>query len=252
MPQPGLLGQSIIDVPDPGLGVPLVEFHSLGPVLDSTGAAKVFPGPPTSAVALRDGSLLLSVTAIGAPIYRVNVEGRMIGTVPIRFKSIVRIAALKGDSIAVWDQGSNSLLVLDPHFKEVRRGRIPFSAANSLVSPDGTHIVNQAYVLTPAFAGMPFHLFDTKGRYLKSFGQMGSFRANRNGAVQPRPLAASSLGIVAGRVDHYEIESWSLSGELRYTLTRTASWFPGRPVSVPRRGEAPPPFSARFTRTPTA
>lgn len=157
------------------------------------------------------------------------------GSGPSEHRSITELAVGPGDSVYVFDSRQSRFNVWTPAGTFGRVGRLPGFPHEAFVLPDG-RLLLQAWIRTPAHAGLPLHLLDREGEIVLSFGsEKGAFRPG-NPLQRFRAVALTDdRAVWSGRYDRYELERWSLNGELQKRLVRDVHWFP------PRDGEATPP-----------
>jgi len=216
-----------------------IRVQPLGAIRDNSGP-HVFRGPPAAAVRLPDGSVLLSTTGIGTPIYHVSADWTLRGELPARFQGITRLAETPEDTVLIWDDAAKTLIVISPTLEIVRRVAVPFGRASAMVSPTPGIVIVHAAVMLPDFVGLPLHAFTTTGRHIGSFGRQGAYRVDRSGAMQ-RVLARAKDGIAVGYLDSLRVEIWSPSGDLRTVIRRNAAWFRSG-LAAPTPDQPPPTF----------
>lgn len=157
------------------------------------------------------------------------------GSGPGEHRAITELAIGPGDSLYAFDHRNARFSIWAPDGEFRRVGRLPGYPYEAIVLPDG-RIVLQAWMRTPKHAGFPIHLLNTDGRILRSFGSdTGGFR-NDDPLAGFRALALTGNGSIwSGRHNRYELELWSLDGELQKRYMRDVPWFP------PRTGLGQPP-----------
>lgn len=179
------------------------------------------------------GRFLVSGVVPSTQILIYDARGRFVGSVgrrgdgPGEFRDIWRILLLPGDSLAVQDNGSSSIKVLDPDGRQVRSVRLPIRPIDLIpVAADGWIVAGMSY--TPERIGYTLHELRADGTIARSFGERPdqTIVSSRPSAAQ-RFIAPASDGVWAVRPDQYEIELWR-SAQVEQILDRQSDWFPDR------------------------
>lgn len=198
--------------------------------------------------------IVMGATGIAyfAPLYepgRIAMYDMRAGTVrligrpgrgPGEFGLVRAMALGDGDTLFVFEAGRMTKIAPGGKVEAV----VPFGsllARKVLVLPDGRWVVNAAGS-TPSSVGLPFHIVDSQGRVLKSFGEDPESQrspprfadpaealAYAGGAMIERDLAHSNGGFFwSAQVLRYEMHLWKPDGTPIRKLVRDAAWFPPR------------------------
>lgn len=167
------------------------------------------------------------------------------GEGPGEFSDRIRPVPFRGDSLAVFDAVLSRVSYLDPlaaggEFRSVtlpvRPALFPF--ANWIRA--GGDWVTTGIGTDRILAEGPFHRISTEGELLASFGgTYGAFRSDQPWGAA-RAITARGDTIWALSHNAYQLEAWSLAGELLDTLIMDADWFP-----TWREPDPAAPFGAR-------
>lgn len=198
-------------------------------------------GMRASVVRDSEGMLYVAPTYVEGVVNTYTPEGAPAGLIgrsgsgPGEHRDIIELAMGPGDSLYVFDYGNARFSVWAPTGEFRRVGRLPSYPYEAIVLPDG-RVVLQAWIRTPQHAGFPIHLLNRDGRLVRSFGsETGGFRPG-NPEARFRALALTNdLSVWSGHYNRYQLELWSLDGELRRRYVRDVPWF------APRTEFAEPP-----------
>jgi hypothetical protein len=147
-----------------------------------------------------------------------------------------------GDSVVVFDRGAGPS-VMGPDHRVARRlqpSRI-LGRAYPIVWPDSVLINTGA--LARSGNRSPFHVASLAGpsiEVVRSFGEEPPPPAGAPRSAVRAIAPSRDGGLWAAPYQQYEIELWSLAGELQQTLVRRPSWFPEEPRRM-NFSEPPPP-----------
>lgn len=84
----------------------------------------------------------------------------------------------------------------------------------------------QASVPSPTLAGFPFHVVNSAGRRLQSFGLLPGETFKNESWMKERPIALSHGDLFwASRQNHYLLERWHENGNVEIVFRRSPSWF---------------------------
>ncbi len=194
---------------------------------DSRGRFIVTPTVDVGRLAIYDST--------GAFLRLVGARGR--GPGEYQLAEVVLVAP--GDSLYIFDGLALGFTVLTPEYRYARSVHLGVRAEQALRLGDG-QVVIQSRIATPERFGLPVHTLAPDGRVLRSFGSTDLTIPPGALLAQYRLIAAASASSVwAARLDRYEVQEWSDSGELRRTLLRDPTWFtradgeePGPPDEV--------------------
>lgn len=153
------------------------------------------------------------------------------GEGPGEFSDRIRPVPFRGDSLAVFDAAMSRVSYLDPHAVEgefrsvtlpVRPAFIPFANWIKVRGDWVTTGIGTDRILAEG----PFHRISAEGELLASFGgTQGGFRSDQPWGAA-RAITARGDTIWALAYNAYQIEAWSLAGELLDTFSVDADWFP--------------------------
>lgn len=147
------------------------------------------------------------------------------GEGPEEYGFIMRTEVMPGDSLLVLDVGNYRLTVLSPLHAPVRSMRMNGRFTSAAVLPDGRLLVH-GRVRSPERAGFPLHILAPDGRITDSFGSVVPESRRDRPQADLRQLSAVRDGKVwTAHLDRYEMELWSLEGELLRSVTRRTEWF---------------------------
>jgi hypothetical protein len=135
------------------------------------------------------------------------------------------VAAGRGDSLFVFS--NRTLSVWTPDRKFARSAGLPSAVFDLEMLDSGSMLINAA-VRTPESAGFPLHVLSATGAVLRSFG---AEKAELSRACFACILRHASLDRDRTTVwvtlpGSYELQQWTLSGQLRRRLLGHSPWFP--------------------------
>ena len=134
--------------------------------------------------------------------------------------------AIVADSLVVFDNGNARMAVFDPEGEEVRTMPTHSYIPDAEYLPEVGVLVNGRGLDAGSF-GRLFHLFDTEGRHVRSFG--GEPRVGRDPELTwVRNIARSGDAIWSAPEHRYELERWSLAGTRTHVIEREKEWFEPR------------------------
>lgn len=130
-----------------------------------------------------------------------------------------------GDTIHVFDEELGRHTVLGPDYAYVRSNPIPVGTTTAALSSTSGVVVS-AQVRDPARAGLPFHVFDAKGNYLRSFGDTTLLSYSAFAPDFFWLTSARSGGVWTLPLRHnYSLTKWSENGTKLIEMSGNASWF---------------------------
>jgi hypothetical protein len=179
------------------------------------------------------GSLFYAIDlACSDPVVLVfNQGGQQIGKLggmgqgPGEFLRVRRIWSRTDGGLYVFEPGRLSLFSPAFEFERV----IPLRSVPDgfLPLPDGRFIVADN-LETPESVGLPLHIFDDRGRRIRSFGADSSIYRSDEKVAFSRTLAGSSTPntLWVAHTNQYKVEKWNIASESRVlTLERRPRWF---------------------------
>jgi hypothetical protein len=92
---------------------------------------------------------------------------------------------------------------------------------------DGSFLVG-GLAPDPAYIGLPLHLLEDDGTFVRSFGAEPPTFDPANESATARNAVARNDTVWAARPDRYAIDMFSVDGEHLRTFVRAADWFPDR------------------------
>jgi hypothetical protein len=187
-------------------------------------------------------------------------NGRFLRTIgrsgegPGEFMGIAKVIATPGDSLVVLDQVQARYSILDPHYRFIRSGRLPFGPEyQSLRLPDGTFVFSLP-LHTPERIGLPLHHVDQSGTIKRSFGsETGVYRPDVPYLDRRSISPHGSRTIWSAYHTQYVIDQLDVvTGRIIRRVERRTSWFPPnlRPRTGPRDPDRPEPFLSRVAQGP--
>jgi hypothetical protein len=187
-------------------------------------------GSPWATVRTRAGQFVI---AAHDRIYLFAANGQYIRTIgrsgqgPGEYR-LINYARVFGDQLHLFDAAHRRQTVLAPDWSVLRLNQFSgMPAWDALVVSESLSVVN-GRITTREGAGHLLHAQDHSGRIIHSFGEtQGGYRADVSPNVHVRRLAKTSSGdIWAAHRTRYQIDQWSVDGQLRRTIVRNATWFP--------------------------
>jgi hypothetical protein len=166
------------------------------------------------------GGLLLTFDTTGRFLGRIGRKGRG----PGEFQFPVSAVPASRGELLVWDFIGSFLTVLDSSRRYASRVHQPYSPVAVLA--DGSRLVI-APMMDRDRRWYPLHIYDERGRRVKSFGAVtGEFSETERW----RLIRSASVGrrgtIWSAFVDSYVIEEWSDEGQKLRTFVRSVPWMP--------------------------
>lgn len=177
-------------------------------------------------------------------------EGRYLRTLgregdgPGEFRRAFGIVLGRGDSLHVFDNGTNRLTVFDPELRIARMHNVVHSPGSKLIALEDGHFVAALDIRTPERAGLPLHVFDAEGILVRSFGSTDRDFGPGFQQSPSRTLAAGANGLVwSAHIYRYEIIGWDTTNRIRARVRRNVAWFAPR-EDTPTRGRLTGPLPA--------
>jgi hypothetical protein len=151
---------------------------------------------------------------------------RMIGTQgqgPGQFRSVGFLLGGAGDSIYVFDPANGRMTVTSANGTLYRGVQMPIRAASSFaLLPHGRFV---QYVQTAKAGTSDVFVTDLAGKEMPNFA---SQRVPESQSAHVRVVVPDDSGAFwLIRLNRYELERWSVTGERTLTIRRATSWFPG-------------------------
>ncbi len=204
--------------------------------------------PSDIALDSRGRAFIMQAAASGMPLVA-GTEGApltelgRVGAGPGEFRRAIWVTVTPHDTIYFFDQGNGRITVYDPSLRYVRSALAPMHTYGMAWFPSPPELVLNAHVADRARVGLAFHLFDQIGNQLRSFGAVEAVvRPEAPGQAVRRKIAVDGPNnlLAVTWIGPYELERWSLGGELQERFRIDS---PGRPpVNGNRpRPELPPP-----------
>jgi hypothetical protein len=202
------------------------------------------PGIPTSIVRDSRGRYIVAVPRPGEEGLRVyDARGRFLrevgrgGEGPGEYQNPKLVRVMRGDTLVVYDEGLGRLTVLDSGYRVVSTASSPRDI-NGVVRLGNSMVAVAASIRDKDRIGMPYHLFDAVGGYVRSFGDDREPQAANEPTRNVRWLThAADGGFWSVRWTHrFQVEHWTSD------LRRTIVWEPQAPWFAPySRVERPTP-----------
>lgn len=149
-----------------------------------------------------------------------------VGDGPGEYREPISIM-VRRDSVYVLDRQQGRMTVLSPGWGYVRSFQAPTGGWSAAALDSGGFVIN-ARIRDASRIGIPLHLFDHSGNYLRSMG-------DRRERIDPRNNSIDSWWVSAGQHNtfwstpyshRYVLNHWDARGRLLQSLVRRADWFP--------------------------
>ena len=225
-----------------------VERLSLMGTFDGPGAFA--SRPYTVSVDSRGRYYVTTPETRDKPPFVFDARGRFLqrlgrrGDGPGEYREPQVIIVAPGDTLHILDRTTNRYTVLSPDYAVARTANLLPDMWSAVRMPDG-HLIVNARVRDAPRIGLPFHVVDPQGQYLRSFGDANPIYDFRNaGFPNIRWLAASDSGTfwAAPYVEWYTVERWTTSGAKMTEIIRSPEWYePYDQFWLPRPDRAPAP-----------
>ena len=201
---------------------------------------------PVAAVRVR-GEYIISFETSPVP-FRFRPTGELVGPIaregsgPGEFKRARDMVTGPNDSVYVYDSGNRRISVLSPSFRIVRS--FPSLGFYTMLPIGGKKLLVNAPSRQAATAGNMFHVVDTDGNPVASFGGLRSQRPGDEMALARHLVPHPPNRFISVRwTQQYEIEVWTSSGQRAQRFHRSVPWFlPYTGIWAPTPSRAPPPF----------
>lgn len=137
---------------------------------------------------------------------------------------LVRVTT--GDSVEVYDEGNARYTLLTPELRVSRSFAIPRATNDGIRLTSGLQVLN-AKVSDADRIGLPLHVFEAGGRYVRSFGTARPIALPGDVTRHARWLFPLTNGhvLVAHMGHRYRVEEWVASGELIAAWDRDVDWY---------------------------
>lgn len=202
-----------------------VSEHPVMVAVDSTDV--IFPWLAIDAGG--DATVWLNDRVTGLPLL-IGRDGRSIGTVgqigdgPGEMRA-PRAVVRKGDSLAFSRSGQPNLDLFDPELRFVRTIRVPILGLSQALFFRGDTMMGVGSVRSEASFGLPFHIYDSDGTWVRSFGDRN--RSMRHDfTVRNRRVVAGSTDSTfwSVRYDSLMFEEWHIDGSLVRRFQPNLTW----------------------------
>jgi hypothetical protein len=181
-----------------------------------------------------DGTYYVAPVGQTIGVYEFDSSGHCIrriggpGNGPGEYGMVGCITLGLNDSLYVFDWSPWRMSVFSPEGLFIRSVALPLRVEYALTMPNGQILV-MGKRSTREYAGLPLHLLTSDGQVLHAFGNINPIFDPRDTWRYRRYISVSNSGTVWSSPEYrYQVEKWSLNGQLIETIIRDASWFPPR------------------------